>query len=67
MLQYLGRIANEDIRAVMDARQTVSEFIMRKGLKWFEHLLRMPDDRWRKRMFLWKPREDRKRQRLRRS
>lgn len=39
----------------------------RRSLKWFEHLMRMPDDRWPKRVFQWVPPQRRKRGRPRRS
>lgn len=42
-------------------RETVVERIEKKYLKWFGHLLRQPDGRQPKRMFIWKPQGNRKR------
>jgi len=44
----LERKTNEYIRDCMDAPETIIDRIERRGLKWFGHLLRMPDERWPK-------------------
>ena len=52
-----------DIRA----NESVLDQIERKSLKWFGHLLRMPDNRCLKKVFQWTPPGRRKRGRPRRS
>ncbi|CAG9826201.1 unnamed protein product [Diabrotica balteata] len=61
----LERKTNESIRNNMNATETVIDRIERRGLKWFEHLLRIPDERWPQKLHRWKPPGRRKRGRPR--
>ncbi|XP_030758926.1 uncharacterized protein LOC115884471 [Sitophilus oryzae] len=54
-------VRNEVIRRRIDAQDTVVDRIERRSLKWFGHLMRMPDNRWPKRVFQWVPPQRRKR------
>lgn len=66
-ISRLERRTNVEVRDIMDARETVIDRIERRGLKWFGHILRMPEGRWPKRIFRWRPPGRRKRGRPRRS
>lgn len=63
----LERIRNEFIRHEMDALETVVDRILQKGLTWYGHVNRMPEDRWPKQLFQWVPFERNKRGRPRKS
>ncbi|XP_030759846.1 uncharacterized protein LOC115885173 [Sitophilus oryzae] len=63
----MDRITNIEIRHRMNAPETIIDRVEIRGLKWFGHLLRMPEDRWPKRLFQWSPPQRRKRGRPRRS
>lgn len=49
----------------VDASETIKDRIERKRVKWFGHFLRMPDKRWPRKIFKWKPPGMRKRGRRR--
>lgn len=63
----LDRVRNVEIRAKMDATQTIVDRVEQRGLKWFGHLLRMEHQRWPYRIYSWSPPGKRKRGRPRRS
>ncbi|XP_030759773.1 uncharacterized protein LOC115885124 [Sitophilus oryzae] len=63
----LDRVRNVEIRAKMDATQTIVDRVEQRGLKWFGHLLRMEHQRWPYRIYSWSPPRKRKRRRPRRS
>ncbi|XP_030747136.1 uncharacterized protein LOC115875769 [Sitophilus oryzae] len=64
-MDYLRRSARVSRRECV--RNEVIRRRERRSLKWFGHLMRMPDDRWPKRVFQWVPPQRRKRGRPRRS
>ena len=39
----------------MQAEQSVLNRIQRSQLKWYGHLLRMEDSRWKKKIYQWTP------------
>ncbi|KAJ4444571.1 hypothetical protein ANN_06366 [Periplaneta americana] len=51
----LDHIKSEEIRHRMDAEETVLNRIENKSLKWFDHVMRMGEDRWPKQIYQWKP------------
>ncbi|XP_030751261.1 uncharacterized protein LOC115878795 [Sitophilus oryzae] len=63
----LDRVRNVEIRAKMDATQTIVDRVEQRGLKWFGHLLRMEHQRWPYRIYSWSTPGKRKRGRPRRS
>ncbi|XP_030767708.1 uncharacterized protein LOC115891404 [Sitophilus oryzae] len=62
----LDRVRNVEIRAKMDATQTIVDRVEQRGLMWFGHLLRMEHQRWPYRIYSWSSGK-RKRGRPRRS
>ena len=58
------RLRNDDIRASLKVHSILS-IIEKSQLRWFGHVLRMPEDRDVKRMLDWRPRERRPRGRPR--
>ncbi|XP_030747709.1 uncharacterized protein LOC115876161 [Sitophilus oryzae] len=63
----LDRVRNVEIRAKMDATQTIVDRVEQRGLKLFGHLLRMEHQRWPYSIYSWSPPGKRKRGRPRRS
>lgn len=63
----MEHVTNIEIRNRMGANETVVDRVEKRSLKWFGHLLRMPDDRIPKKIFKWQPPGKRKRGRPRRS
>lgn len=41
----LERRTNEEVRHRMEAEKTIVDRIKKRGLKWFGHFLRMPEER----------------------
>ncbi|XP_049779196.1 uncharacterized protein LOC126176101 [Schistocerca cancellata] len=66
-ISRIERKTNDDVRAGMKANDTVIDRIERKALKWHVDRMRMPDHRWPKKVYDWKPPCRRKRVRPRRS
>ena len=60
-ISRIERRTNNEVRHFMRAYESVLDRIERKSLKWFEHWLRMPDNRWPKKVFQWTPPGRRKR------
>ena len=52
------RIRNENIRSTLSV-ESILTIIERNQLRWYGHVLRMPDARDTKRMYDWKPRKKR--------
>jgi hypothetical protein len=42
----LERFPNEEIRRIMQAEETVLDRIEARKLRWFGHVMRMPEERW---------------------
>lgn len=63
----LQHVTNEVIRDRLHARESVLDRIEIRSLRWFGHLMRMPEHRWPRRMFEWVPPGRKKRGRPRRS
>jgi hypothetical protein len=42
----LERVPNEEIRRIMRAEETVLDRIEARKLRWFGHVMRMPEERW---------------------
>jgi hypothetical protein len=42
----LERVSNEEIWRIMQAEETVLDRIEARKLRWFEHVKRMPEERW---------------------
>ncbi|XP_030750621.1 uncharacterized protein LOC115878304 [Sitophilus oryzae] len=62
----IDRITNIEIIHRMNVPETIIDRVEIRGLKWFGYLLRMPEDRWPKRLFQGSPPQRRKRGRSRR-
>ena len=45
----------------MQAEQSILDRIQRRQLKWYGHILRMEDNRWPKKIYLWTPHGRRRR------
>lgn len=54
----LKHVINKDIRLLMSTTETTIDRIVCRSLKWFEHLLRMTENRWPKRMLNWAVQEE---------
>jgi hypothetical protein len=63
----LGRVPNEEIRRTTQAEETVLDRIEARKLRWFGHVMRMPEERWPAIIHSWIPPGGRKRGRPRRS
>lgn len=59
-ISRIERRNNEEVRTRMKAEETVVDKIEKRSLKWFGHLLRMPEEREPKRIFHWRSLERRK-------
>lgn len=69
-MDYLRRsagVSRIEIRNRMEANETIIERVQKRSLKWFGHLLRMPEDRLPNKIFQWQQLGKRKRGRPRRS
>ena len=66
-ISRIEKKTNDEVRARMNANETVIDRIERKSLKWYGHMLRMPDHRWPRKVYEWKPPGRHKRGRPRRS
>jgi hypothetical protein len=55
------------MRRIMQAEETVSDRTEARKLRWFGHVMRMPDERWPATIHSWIPPERRKRGRPRLS
>jgi hypothetical protein len=42
----LERVPNEEIRRIMQTEETVLDRIEAIKLRWFGHVMRMPEERW---------------------
>jgi hypothetical protein len=42
----LKRVPIEEIRRIMQAEETVLDKIESRKLRWFGHVMRMPEERW---------------------
>jgi hypothetical protein len=65
--QKLGRVPNEEIRRIIQAEETVLDRIEARKLRWFGHVMRMPEERWPAIIHSWIPPRRRKRGRSKRS
>jgi hypothetical protein len=63
----LERVPNEEIRRIMQAEETVLDRIEARKLRWFRHVMRMPEERWPAIIYSWIPPGRRKRGRPRQS
>jgi hypothetical protein len=63
----LERVPNEEIRRIMQAEETVLDRIEARKLRWFGHVMRIPEERWPAIFHSWIPWGRRKRGRPRRS
>lgn len=52
-ISQLQHITNEEVRNRMKATETIVGRIELRSLRWFGHLIRMPEDRWPRRLFQW--------------
>jgi Reverse transcriptase (RNA-dependent DNA polymerase) len=66
-ISRLERRTNEEVRHIMNATETINDRIEKRSLKWFGHVMRMPEERWPKKIFHWNPAGRKKRGRPRRS
>lgn len=67
-ISRMEKKTNIEVRRIMNAsEETVLDRIEKSSLKWFGHVLRMPENRWPKRVFQWAPQGRRKRGRPRKS
>jgi hypothetical protein len=42
----LERVPNNEIRRIMQAEETVLDRTETRKLRWFGHVMRMPEERW---------------------
>jgi hypothetical protein len=63
----LERVPDEEIRRIMQAEETVLDRTEARNLRWFGHVMRMPEERWPAIIHSWIPPGRRKRGRRRRS
>jgi hypothetical protein len=63
----LERVPNEEMRRIMQAEETVLDKIEARKLRWFGHVMKMPEERWPAMIHSWIPLGRRKRGRPRRS
>jgi hypothetical protein len=63
----LERVPNEEMRRIMQAEETVLDKIEARKLRWFGHVMKMPEERWPAIIHSWIPLGRRKRERPRRS
>jgi hypothetical protein len=42
----LERVPDEEIRSIIQAGETVLDKIEARKLRWFWHVMRMPEERW---------------------
>jgi hypothetical protein len=57
----LERFPSEEIRRIMQAEETVFDRIEARKLRWFGHVMRMPEERWPAIIHSWIPPGRRKR------
>jgi hypothetical protein len=57
----LERVPNEEYRRIMQAEETVLDRIESRKLRWFRHVMRMPEERWPAIIHSWIPLGRRKR------
>jgi hypothetical protein len=63
----LDRVPNDEIRRIMQAEETVLDRTEARKLRWFGHVMRMPEERWPAIIHSWIPPGRRKSGRPRRS
>jgi hypothetical protein len=63
----LEAVPSEEVRRIMRAEDTVLDTIEARKLRWFGHVMRMPEDRWPAIIHSWIPSGRRKRRPRRRS
>jgi hypothetical protein len=66
---WMGRIKNEHIKETMGVKEKpdITDIIQKKGLLWYDHVKRMPEERIPKLIMEWIPLERRKRGRPRKT
>jgi hypothetical protein len=47
----LERFLNQEIRKIMKAEETVLDRIEIRKLRWFGHLMKMPEEKWLARIY----------------
>jgi hypothetical protein len=63
----LERVPSEEIRRIMQAEEIVLDRIEARKLRWFGHVMRLPEERWPATIHSWIPPRRRKRERPKRS
>lgn len=66
-ISELQRITTEKVKRRMETKETIVTRVEARGLRWFEHVMRMDDEWGSKQIFNWQSPEKRKRGRPRKS